>query len=79
MLLFLTPIFYPLSAVPQDFRFLVRLNILSILVEEARDIVIFRHSFNWQLWFYALVISMIIMQAGFAWFMKSKKAFADVV
>jgi len=79
LLFFLTPIFYPLSAVPDKFRFFLRLNILSTFVEQARDIIVFNQSFNWGWWAVCLIISSVIFILGYKWFMKTKKAFADVI
>lgn len=79
ILLFLTPIFYPLSAIPQRYHVFIKLNILSFFVEGARDIIIFNRTFSWQWWLSAMIGSLAVFLAGYAWFMKSKKTFADVV
>lgn len=39
--LFLTPIFYPLAAVPGAFRTLMRLNPLTSIVEQSRTVIVF--------------------------------------
>ena len=79
LLFFLTPIFYPLSAVPDKFKIFLRLNILSTFVEQARSIIVFHQSFNWSWWIISLIISFLFFFTGYTWFMKTKKAFADVV
>lgn len=79
ILLFLTPIFYPLSAIPQKYQIFIRLNILSFFVESARDIIIFNRTFSWQWWLVSMIGSLAVFLAGYVWFMKSKKTFADVV
>lgn len=79
IMLFLTPIFYPLSAIPEKYQIFIKLNILSFFVEGARDIIIFNRSFSWQWWSASMIGSLAVFIAGYVWFMKSKKTFADVV
>ncbi|NLC71286.1 MAG: ABC transporter permease [Desulfuromonadaceae bacterium] len=78
-LLFLTPIFYPLSVIPQGYRWIVLLNPLTLIVDQARDLLIFGRVPGW--WGYALVTfgSLLISWAGFVWFQKTRKGFADVI
>ena len=79
MIFFLSPIFYPVSAVPERFRFICRINPIAIFVEDARRVVLWGLMPDWP-WFLAgLVFSLLILIFGFIWFMKSKKAFADVI
>ncbi len=79
MLFFLTPIFYPVSAVPEQFRFFYRINPLALFVEDARRVVLWGLSPDWSWFFCGMALSGAVMIAGFVWFMKSKKAFADVI
>jgi len=79
MLFFLSPIFYPISAVPEQFHFFCRINPIAIFVEDARRVVLWGRLPDWPYFFGGLVLSILVMIAGFIWFMKSKKTFADVV
>jgi len=79
MLFFLTPIFYPITAVPENLRVIFRINPLAIFVEDARRVTIWGLTPDWPWFFAGLVLSTIIFLFGYAWFMKSKKTFADVV
>ena len=47
-LMFLTPIFYPLSAIPEAYRIFVYLNPLTFIVEQGRDLLFFGHAPSWQ-------------------------------
>lgn len=79
MLFFMTPVFYPLTAIPLKFQFVFNLNPMTFIVSQFRQVIL------WQqlptLWEYLLLLSvtMIICLAGYLWFMKSKKTFADVL
>lgn len=79
MLFFLTPIFYPLHAVPEQFRLFSRLNPLAILVEDARGVMLWGTLPDWPVFLITLIVSLLICISGFVWFVKSKKTFADVI
>ncbi|MCX5823856.1 MAG: ABC transporter permease [Deltaproteobacteria bacterium] len=79
MLFFLTPIFYPISAVPEPFRIFCRVNPIAIFVEDARRVVLWGLFPDWPWFFFGMVLSVAVLIIGFIWFMKSKKAFADVI
>ena len=79
MLFFLTPIFYPISAVPEWFRVFCRINPLALFVEDARRVVLWGLSPDWPWFFFGMALSGATLICGFVWFMKSKKAFADVI
>ena len=79
VLFFLTPIFYPIQIIPEPFRTIVSLNPLTAIVENFRGVVLWGKLPGWtdlSLW---LVGSGTLMLLGYAWFMKAKKAFADVI
>jgi lipopolysaccharide transport system permease protein len=79
MLFFLTPIFYPISAVPEPFRIFCRINPIAIFVEDARRVVLWGQLPDWPLFVFGMTLSLVVVILGFVWFMKSKKAFADVI
>jgi lipopolysaccharide transport system permease protein len=79
MLLFLTPIFYPLKAVPEEFRVFSMLNPLALFVENSRRVVLWGSVPDWPLFFLSVIFSLLVFTAGFLWFMKSKRGFPDVV
>jgi lipopolysaccharide transport system permease protein len=79
ILLFMSPIFYPASVLPQELRPYMFLNPLTFIIEQYRDILIFGNSPAWiRLGLYTL-ISMSIAASGFYWFQKTRKGFADVL
>jgi lipopolysaccharide transport system permease protein len=79
VLFFMTPIFYPISAVPPFFQLVLRLNPLSAVVEGFRRVIIWGQPPDWPWWGVATIVSALVMVAGYTWFMKLKRAFADVV
>jgi lipopolysaccharide transport system permease protein len=79
VLMFLSPVFYPVTAVPERFRLFIMANPLTFIIEQARDVLIWGNTPNWiGLGVYTLVASMFAW-AGFALFQKTRKGFADVL
>ena len=79
MFFFLSPIFYPLEAVPSDLQVYCKLNPIAIFVEDARRVVLWNQMPDWYWLSGGFVVSLITFAAGYLIFMKSKKAFADVI
>ena len=77
--MFMSPIFYPISALPEQYRALMHLNPLTFSVEQARDVMIWGKGINWSDWSLQLLVSLSIFWLGFAWFQKTRKGFADVL
>jgi lipopolysaccharide transport system permease protein len=79
VLMFLSPVFYPVSAVPERFRVWIMANPLTFIIEQAREVLIWGHMPNWTGLGIYTVVAVVIAWAGFAWFQKTKKGFADVL
>jgi lipopolysaccharide transport system permease protein len=79
LLIFLTPVFYPLHAVPPPWRWVLLMNPLTVYVENTRQVLVWGTPPGLLALTVAAVLSLLVMQAGYIWFMKSKRAFADVV
>jgi lipopolysaccharide transport system permease protein len=79
LLLFLSPVFYPVSALPPLFQELMYLNPLSFVIEQSRNVLIWgKLSEPIHLLIY-WAASFILMWLGFVWFQKTRKGFADVI
>lgn len=79
VLTFLSPVFYPVTAVPERFRPFIMANPLTFIIEQAREVLIWGHLPNWTgLGGYTLA-AVAIAWAGYAWFQKTRKGFADVL
>ena len=79
VLLFLAPIFYPLSAVPEVYQPWMYLNPLTAVIEEFRAVALFGQQPDWLVLAVYYVISTIVLCIGFSFFRRTKGAFADVV
>ncbi len=79
VLTFLSPVFYPVTAVPEKFRPWLMANPLTFIIEQAREVLVWGHLPKWSgLSIYALAAAAVAW-AGYAWFQKTRKGFADVL
>ncbi|WP_394789273.1 ABC transporter permease [Rhodoferax sp.] len=79
ILLFASPVFYPVSSLPEYLRPWLMLNPLTFIIEQVRAVMIvgvLPHFYG--LLLYAF-LSMIIAWFGYAWFQKTRKGFANVL
>lgn len=79
VLMFLSPVFYPVTAVPDRFRPFIMANPLTFIIEQARQVLILGNPPNWiGLGIYTLG-AMIVAWVGYTWFQKTRNGFADVL
>lgn len=79
VMMFLAPVFYPVTALPEEFRPWLMANPITFIIEQAREVLIWGHLPDWSgLSLYTLVAT-VIAWAGYAWFQKTRKGFADVL
>ena len=78
MLMFLSPVFYPVSAVPEVLRPLYLHNPLGAVIESGRAAVL-GTSIPWATWSVALVIGLVTAILGYAFFQHSRDEFADAL
>jgi lipopolysaccharide transport system permease protein len=79
VLMFASPIFYPVEALPEPFRWLVMLSPLTVPIEQARIVMIEGNTPDWTILCVYTAIAIAIGFGGFAWFQGTRKGFADVL
>ncbi len=79
LLFFATPICYSLAMVPECFRTFMYLNPLTVLVSSTQQVLILGHWPNWSMLGLVGLASLIVFQAGYCFFMRTKGWFADVL
>jgi len=79
MLMFLSAVFYPVSALPPGYQALLRLNPLVVIINESRKVLILGSLPDWPWLGFALLMGLVMSFAGFWWFQKTRKGFADVL
>ena len=79
MLFFMTPIFYPVKALPEKYRLILYLNPLTEIIEQTRIIFLYGQRPNWRYIAILWVGALLLYHFGYLWFRKTKKGFADVL
>lgn len=79
MMMFLSPIFFPMSAMPEEFRGLIAINPLVYFLEEGRNTLIFGVVPDLLHLVYAWGASIAVAALGFAVFQKMRNGFSDVL
>jgi lipopolysaccharide transport system permease protein len=79
LLMFLSPVLYPASALPAEYRPWLSLNPLTLPLEETRSVLIAGQWPEWQALTVYTVIAFGVACLGYWWFQKTRKGFADVV
>lgn len=78
-LMFLAPVFYSLENLPPQFKPMVMANPATFIIEQARAVLVWGVGPDWVgLGIYS-VVSLVAAWAGFWWFQKTRKGFADVL
>lgn len=76
---FLTPIIWPVSRVPEDWRFLVDYNPLAILVESYRDLILEGKLPSGMSYSYFFLVGLALFVLGFVAYNRVKHRFADLI
>lgn len=79
IMMFLAPVFFPMNAIPNEYHMLILLNPLTFIIEQARAVLIWGQYPNVYGLFVYYVTSILVAWAGYAWFQKTRKGFADVI
>jgi lipopolysaccharide transport system permease protein len=77
--MFLTPIIYPESIVPERYRQFIEANPFTALVRSYRRIFLEGFAPDWPSLAYFSVFALILFVFGYWWFARTRKNFADVI
>ena len=78
MLLFVTPVIYPAS-IAGKYAWLLSLNPMTGVIKAAQAAILGNTPINWTLLFISFVMSLCLFVAGFFYFKKTERYFADIV
>jgi lipopolysaccharide transport system permease protein len=79
ILFYLTPIIYPLEAVPARFRFLLLFNPLVPLIQAYRDIIVYNRMPDLLSLMISAVVSIAVLYAGYMFFKANERQLADLI
>ncbi len=79
MLLFITPIIYPVSSVPAKYQFLLFINPMAGVTSLARATLLGTTPIDWHLLLISIISSVVLLLLGFAYFRRTERFFADIL
>lgn len=77
--MYITPVVYPLSMVPDKFRFFVQINPVTPIVEVFRCSILGAGTFSFNSILYSIIFTIVILFAGILMFNKVEQNFMDTV
>ena len=77
--LFLTPVIYPTSMIPERFRTLIALNPTVGLIEGFRACLLPTRHLDWQILSISVIMTLVVFAVGVTYFKKSERQFADII
>ncbi len=79
VLMFASPVFFPVSSIPEKYQIWLMLNPLTFVIEQSRAVMIFGKQPDWIGLGIYTGASLLVAWAGYWWFQKTRKGFADVL
>jgi lipopolysaccharide transport system permease protein len=79
LLLFMTPIIYPSSVIPERYQWLLALNPLTGLIEAFRYALVPTYAVHWDVLGLSLAVTAVALGGAVWYFKRTEKAFADIV
>jgi lipopolysaccharide transport system permease protein len=79
IVMYASAIFYSISRVPLNLLPIVLYNPLATVIDQARNAVLWGSPPVWGWYGFVLLTSFLVMILGYAFFMRTKSAFADVL
>lgn len=77
--MYLTPIFYPESIIPERYAWLVKWNPMAPLIRNYRRILLEGRMPDWRGLAVTALFGAVCFVVGYWWFQRTRKAFADVI
>ncbi|MBX2959488.1 MAG: ABC transporter permease [Flavobacteriales bacterium] len=79
LLMYATPVIYPLSSVPEKYKWLITMNPMTSIIETFRYGILGEGSFSWVYLSYTFFFSIIILSIGIVVYNKTEKDFMDTI
>lgn len=79
MLMFMSPVLYPVTSLPKDFAGLLWLNPLTVPIENLRYLLLKSHEPNWTSLVIYAIVGMLFAVLTYQFFIRVRPAFSDEV
>ncbi len=77
--MFVTPVIYPLSNVPEKLRVFYLLNPMAPIIDNFRKVSAFGKTPDWPSLFVATAVSLVVLIIGYIFFKNLERSFADII
>ena len=77
--MFATPIVYPVSLVPENYRMIYALNPMTGIIEGFRSALLGTVAFPTEMVLFSFIISLVLFLSGLTYFKQVERYFADVI
>lgn len=79
LLMYGSPVFFSISALPERFRFICEVNPLTYIIENFRRVALYNQNLDIKTWGISTIVSGVICVGGYSIFKRVKGGFADVL
>ncbi|MCB0401987.1 MAG: ABC transporter permease [Flavobacteriales bacterium] len=79
LLMYATPVIYPLSTIPENYQFLFKLNPLTHIIETFKTAFLGSGTLSWEGLLYAFGFTVVVLALGVIIFNKTEQTFMDTV
>jgi lipopolysaccharide transport system permease protein len=77
--MYISPVIYPASQVPESLRAIYFLNPMAVLIDSYRRVVLFNQWPDWPWLLFTTVVSIVSLMLGYRYFKRAERQFADVI
>jgi lipopolysaccharide transport system permease protein len=79
IMIFLTPVIYPVSMIPQKYQWIIYLNPMAGVIQTARTSLLGSGPINWIVLLISFGISLLLVYGGIYYFRRTERFFADIL
>lgn len=79
ILLYITPVIYPVSIIPSKYQWIAYLNPMSGVIQTARTSLLGHGTINWNMLAISFAVSLFLVIGGISYFRKTERYIADVL
>lgn len=79
LLMYSSPVFFSLEAVPSKFQIICVMNPMTYIIENMRNVILYGENLNISFYIISLTVSMVTLLIGYIIFNRAKEGFADVL
>lgn len=79
LLLYITPVIYPISLIPEKWQWALYLNPMTGVITVARSLFLGQGTINWNYIGISVATSIVLLIIGIAYFRKTERFFADII